>query len=62
MYSWIWIQLVLRKWWLPGYTVLIPQRWKLDLAWQWALVSLRHNSGSGRFTACSDITRFWTVP
>ncbi len=50
MYPWIWIQSVLRKLWLPGYTVLIPLRWKLDLAWQRALGSLRHNSGSGRFT------------
>ena len=33
MYSWIWVQSILPKWWLPGYTVLIPQRWKLDLAW-----------------------------
>ena len=50
MYPWIWIQSLLRKLWLPGYTVLIPLRWKLDLAWQRALGSLRHNSGSGRFT------------
>ena len=41
MDSWIWIQSVLRKWCLPGYTVLIPQGWKLDLAWQWALGNLR---------------------
>lgn len=57
MYLWIWIQSVLRELWLPGYTVLIPLRWKLDLDWQRNLGSLRHNSGSNWFTGYSDITQ-----
>ena len=49
MYPWIWIQSVLRELWLPGYTVLIPLRWKLDLAWQRALGS------------CAPQFGFWSV-
>ena len=48
MYPRIWVQPVLRNLWPSDYTVLIPLRWKLDLAWQRALGRLRHNSDSTR--------------
>ena len=31
MYSWIWIQSVLRKQWLPGYTALKPNPWGSEI-------------------------------
>jgi hypothetical protein len=66
MFSWIWIQSVLRRRVAAGYTVppTVVEAGSRGNTWRGALglTSLHHDSDYGRLTAYSDLILFFGAP